>query len=172
MNSTIKKILYATDLSDNSAYAFRYAVNTALRYGAEIVILHVLESLSGTAESVIKTVLDEDQLDRILKEKVSESTDRIKKRLRIFTDKEFANCCECMEIDMSIKVMEGYPAEEILKQANELDCDIIVMGTHGKGWVSHAFLGSVAERVLRRVRKPIFIIPLPEGETDITFHGI
>jgi len=49
---------------------------------------------------------------------------------------------------------------------------VIIMGTHGKGIIRHTFLGSVAERVLRRVRKPVFIIPLPKGETDITFHDI
>jgi nucleotide-binding universal stress UspA family protein len=36
------------------------------------------------------------------------------------------------------------------------------MGTHGKGVLEHAFLGSVAEKVLRKARKPVFIIPLPE----------
>jgi len=37
------------------------------------------------------------------------------------------------------------------------------MGTHGKGWITYTFLGSVAERVLRRSRKPVFIIPLPKS---------
>ena len=38
----INKILYATDLSENSAYAFRYAINSAIAHDAQIVILHVL----------------------------------------------------------------------------------------------------------------------------------
>jgi nucleotide-binding universal stress UspA family protein len=59
-----------------------------------------------------------------------------------------------------------------MKKADELDCDAIIIGTHGKGIVSHTFLGSVAKRVLRRVRKPVIVIPLPTGETDITFHDI
>jgi nucleotide-binding universal stress UspA family protein len=46
------------------------------------------------------------------------------------------------------------------------------MGTHGKGAISHAFLGSVSEKVLRRIRKPVYIIPLPKGETDITLGKI
>ena len=70
----------------------------------------------------------------------------------------------------SIEVSEGFAAEEILKKADEFDCDVIVMGTHGKGLISHAFLGSISKRVLRRTTKPVFIIPLPEGESDITFH--
>jgi nucleotide-binding universal stress UspA family protein len=39
----IKRILYPTDLSKNSAYAFRYAVNSAKHYNADIYILHMLE---------------------------------------------------------------------------------------------------------------------------------
>jgi nucleotide-binding universal stress UspA family protein len=46
------------------------------------------------------------------------------------------------------------------------------MGTHGKGVLSQTFLGSVTKRVLRRTRKPVFIIPLPKGDIDITFHDI
>ena len=42
--------------------------------------------------------------------------------------------------------------------------------THGKGFLRHSYFGSTAKKVLRRVRKPVFIIPLPEGETDVTFY--
>ena len=69
----------------------------------------------------------------------------------------------------SIEICEGYPAEAILQKAEELDCDAIVMGTHSKGVLANTFLGSVAKRVLRRTRQPVFIIPLPRGKTDITF---
>jgi nucleotide-binding universal stress UspA family protein len=63
-----------------------------------------------------------------------------------------------------ILTCEGYPAEIILKKADELDCDVIVMGSHGKGIISQTFLGSVSKRVLRRTRKPVFIIPLPKED--------
>jgi nucleotide-binding universal stress UspA family protein len=59
------------------------------------------------------------------------------------------------------RVEEGYPAEVILRIADEENCDVIIMGTHGKGIITQTFLGSVAERVLRRTRKPVFVIPLP-----------
>jgi len=45
-----------------------------------------------------------------------------------------------------------------------------VLGNHGKGIIANTFLGSTSKRVLRRTRKPVFIIPLPKGELDITFH--
>jgi nucleotide-binding universal stress UspA family protein len=67
----------------------------------------------------------------------------------------------CINLISEIIVKEGHPAEEILNTADAKECDVIVLGTHGKGWLKHAFLGSVASSVLERTRKPVFIIPLP-----------
>mgnify|MGYP001813118963 CR=1 FL=1 len=172
MIPNINKILYATDLSDNSAYAFRYAINSALKHDAGIIILHVFELVSMTNRAVLDLYLDEDLRNRINSERVSDTIERIRKRLEIFCDKEFSGDTKLAGKVESIEVCEGFPAEEILKKANEFSCDAIVMGTHGKGLIRHAFLGSTAKRVLRRTRKPVFIIPLPKGESDITFHDL
>ena len=160
----IKRILYATDLSPNSAYAFRYAINSAKKHDAGIIILHVIEEMAP--------FFDKERLKMIAEKKTTEAMDRIKKRLKIFCDKELKEDPECANKIASIEVCQGYPPEEILRKADELDCDVIVMGTHGKGIIRHSFLGSAAQKVLRRVRKPVFIIPLPEEETDITFYDI
>ncbi len=158
----IKKILYATDLSPNSAYAFRYAVNSAKKHNADIVILHVVEERAPFFE--------EELLKKISEEKMAEATELIKKRLKTFCDRELKDDPQYTDKAVSIKVCKGYPPEEILRKADDLNCDVIVMGTHGKGIIRHSFLGSAAQKVLRRVRKPVFIIPLPEGEIDVTFH--
>jgi nucleotide-binding universal stress UspA family protein len=79
----IKKILYATDLSDNSAYALRYAINSALKHDAGIIILHVFELESATSRSVLNLYLDEDLRNKIFNERVSDTIDRIRKRLKI-----------------------------------------------------------------------------------------
>ena len=168
----INKILYATDLSDNSGFAFRYAIDSALKHDAGIIILHVFELMSKVNRSALDLYLDEELRNRIFSESVSDTIDRIRKRLKIFCDKEFSGDTENAARVKSIEVCEGFPAEEILKKADEFSCDAIVMGTHGKGLISHAFLGSTAKRILRRTRKPVFIIPLPKGETDITFHDL
>lgn len=168
----IQKILYATDLSANSAYAFRFAINSAKRHDAKIVILHVLEQLSPGARALGSTFLDEEKQKKILEENVTYTMDRIRKRLKIFCNRELKGDPDCAERVESIEICEGFPAEEILKKADDLNCDAIIMGTHGKGIIKHAFLGSTTKKVLQRVRKPVLIIPLPGGETDITFHDI
>ena len=158
----IKRILYTTDLSPNSAYAFRYAINSAKKHDAGIIILHVIEEMAPFFE--------EERLKAISEKKIAEAMDRIRKRLKIFCDRELKDDPECADRVVSIEICQGFPPEEILKKVDELNCDVIVMGTHGKGIIRHSFLGSAAGKVLRRVRKPVFIIPLPEGEIDATFH--
>jgi len=170
MISNIKKILYATDLSPNSAYVFRYAVNSAINHDADIIILHVLEPIPGVNTGILDLYLDEALRKKILEEKVSDTMERIKKRVKLFCEKELKDDPGGAGKVKSIEVCEGFAPEVILRKADELDCDAIVLGTHGKGMVANTFLGSTSKRVLRRTRKPVFIIPLPRGELDITFH--
>ena len=96
--------------------------------------------------------------------------ERIKKRVKLFCEKELKDDRGGADKVKSILVCEGFAPEVILRKADELDCDVIVLGTHGKGIIANTFLGSTSKRVLRRTRKPVFIIPLPKGELDITFH--
>jgi nucleotide-binding universal stress UspA family protein len=165
----IKKILYATDLSPNSAHAFRYAMKFSKDFNAKIIILHVVEPLSEDARVTLETFIDKKQRNEFTAQKLNHAAERVRNRLEALCDKEFKDVPACTESVASIEVCKGYPEEEILRKADALGCDAILMGTHEKG-VLHTFLGTVAKRVLRRARKPVFIIPLPKDETEITFH--
>jgi nucleotide-binding universal stress UspA family protein len=164
----IQKILYTTDLSPNSDYAFRYAINSARQHDANIIILHVLEELSDS----MLAMLSSDLVGTQRKKTSEEAMVQIKDQLKLFCEKELKNDPDCANRVESVEVLVGYPADVILREAEKLNCDMIVMGTHGKGIISQTFLGSVSKRVLRRARKPIFIIPLPKEETDRTGHNI
>ena len=165
----ISKILYATDLSPNAEYAFRFAINSAIKQDARIIILHVIESFSPIVYAQLGFLAGGEAFDTIFEKRVDDAMARIEKRLKTFSEKELADLPRAADRVQSIEICEGFPAEEILEKANEFDCDAIVMGTHSKGVLANTFLGSVAKRVLGRTRKPVFIIPLPKGETDITF---
>jgi len=162
----IKKILYTTDLSPNSAYAFRHAISSAEKHNADIIILHILELPHATILGLLEDCFDEEQYERILKNNIVETKNQIKNRLKVFCEKELKDDLEVINRVISIQVCQGYPADMILQKAEELDCDAIVMGSHGKGIIRHTFLGSTTLKVLRRARKPIFIIPLPKGEME------
>jgi nucleotide-binding universal stress UspA family protein len=158
----IKRILYATDLSRNSVYAFRYAVNSAENHDAQIHLLHVLERMPDSQENFLKAFLDAEKLGQIRATGRTEARTRIQKRLEAFCREELRNRPEGLKRVVAVEVVEGDPAGTILAKATELKADTVIMGTHGKGFLEHAFLGSVAEKVLQRIRIPVFIIPIPD----------
>ncbi|MCG6533748.1 MAG: universal stress protein [Syntrophales bacterium LBB04] len=160
----IKKILYATDLSQNSSsYVFSYAIDMARRHNASIVIMHAVEPVHHVsyAGSSVAAMMKNSQ-----KQEQEASLEEIKKRIESFckrTDKEIG--FSCSSLVSKILVPLGNPVEEILKAADEEGCDTIVLGSHRKGFLKEAFLGNVARSVLERTRKPAFVVPLPSENT-------
>ena len=168
MAQQIKKILYATDLSKNSAHAFDYALDFAEKNNAKIVLLHVFEDLSATTKTLIASYLTEKQVKKIFEDKKRDARERIEKRLKVLCQKKLRSEADVARLIDTIEVKEGFPAEGILQSAEAFDVDVIVMGTNSKGLIENTFLGSTAKRVLRRTHKPIYVIPLPRGNTDIS----
>lgn len=157
----IKKILYATDLSENARYAFGYAISIADHYDAKITIFHVLEELQTDKTSIVAHVIGEDRWKdlRLLNEhKVLEA---IKARLEKFCDELANQIPKCRLLTDEIIVKIGHPANEILTQANNAPYDMVIMGTHGVGMFMEVMMGSTARRVVRRCNKPVLTIRLP-----------
>jgi nucleotide-binding universal stress UspA family protein len=155
----IKKILYATDLTKNSIYAFYYAVDMAQRHGAEILILNVVESISERAYGSGTEKVQQDQY-KVSMEVIHQRLQRICKRV------EERDGLPCGALVGKIIVRTGDPAGEILKAVAEEGCDLLVLGRHGKGFLAQALLGSVSRSVSERAQKPLFLIPLPSEETS------
>ena len=158
----IKKILFATDLSKNSAYAFYYAIHMAKRDEAKIVILHAVEPIAPMVVNF------EDFKYQVAKDRWEETVKKFKERIQDISVKTDARTgLSSVDLVSNILIRLGNPVEEILKVADEEDCDVIVLGTHGKGFLEQTFLGSVSRSVLLRTRKPVFVVPLPSGNTNI-----
>ncbi|MGD2097630.1 MAG: universal stress protein [Desulfobacterales bacterium] len=81
----IQKILYATDLTPNSAHAFRYAVHYANQNDAAIVILHVFESMSTAVRAHLEFAFNMEQ-KKTFNDRIAYTLDRIKKRLIKFSN--------------------------------------------------------------------------------------
>jgi nucleotide-binding universal stress UspA family protein len=154
----IKKILFATDLSGNSAYAYYYAVHMAKRDEAKIVIFHAIEPLPSMM------ITFEDFVYKVAQDRIK----TVKEQLQKFSQKVDARMgTSSVEFVSNILVRMGDPVEEILKAVDEEGCDVIVLGTHGKGILEQTVLGSVSSSVLLRTRKPVFVVPLPSENTTI-----
>jgi len=166
----IKNILYATDLSQNSPFVFQYAADLAEKYDAHIYLLHVMEKTPFSQDYLLMdSSLRKALRAEIEKERVS-AVDRIKKRMEDFCIRQLKESAFLLK-RVSIQVIEGHPASDILGKVDELGPDLLVMGTHSKGFLTHAFLGSVAQKVLDRIKIPVFIIPIPE-KTDTSFRDV
>ncbi len=155
-----KTILYATDLTPNAAHAFRHAVGIARCHQARIFILHVLPEIEPAVLNYVSTVMGEDRLADMELAHKAEVQDEIRKRLHEFAKADLADRPEDVERIAGIEVHHGNPAGEILKAADRLNVDLIVLGNHGKGKLKYAFLGSVADKVLRKALRPVVVVPL------------
>ena len=158
----IKRILYATDLSENAKHAFTYAATIANKFDAKITILHVLEVFSQNAEMQLAEILGKDRWNEIQKNKKQEYIESIKKRLNNFCEEMYSSLKACPFLVDEIIVKKGIPVDEILKAVDSKNCDMVIMGKHGYGMLADALIGSNARRVVRRCKKPVMVIRLPK----------
>lgn len=155
-------ILVATDLTPNSVEAFKHAVMMARRNNAKLHLLHVVPDVDASVRTYVSTVMGQGSLDKFEKLHEDEAREEIRTRLEAFAKEELADHPEDLQRVESIRVVHGHPAAQILLVADRLDVDVLVMGSHGKGAIEYTFLGSVTERVLRKCRRPVFVIPLAD----------
>lgn len=159
----IKNILYATDLSKHALYALKYATIIANRFGAAITILHILEELSPSSLGMVSEIVGKERwadLKRRNEEKIIAS---IRSRIEDVCNEISQNSPECPFIVRRTVVKTGHAVDQIIHYAENKDCDLVIMGSHGHGIFSEAMLGSTSRRVLRRCRKPVLVIRLPES---------
>ena len=170
----IKKILYATDLSENARLAFAYAVSLADLYCAGLTLLHVLPEIPNLLDSHVIGYISSERWEEIKTANMQEARDTLigKSRGRQAVKEVLHQFCKdtgadkkCAEfVPDDIVVVRGNPVEQILKTAANKQCDLIVMGSHGYGALEDAMLGGTARRVLRRSKVPVLLVRLSEDD--------
>ena len=143
-----KKVLFCTDFSRNSDCAFDYAFGIAKRDEAVLYILNVTPAVPQMY--IADSYLSEEQLEKI----EADSQEYLKK---MFNDKYLNHIKDKTKVKVVTK--SGREDDEIIEFARKEKIDVLVIGTHGRTGIEHAFLGSVAEKVIRRSPIPVFVIP-------------
>jgi len=143
-----KKVLFCTDFSENSDCAFDYAFGIAKRDEGVLYILHVIPT--NPDHYNLERWLTKKELDRVT------ATLR-EDRERTYNERYLSQIKDKTKVKIVTK--SGREDVEILKFARKENIDIIVIGTHGRTGIEHLFLGSVAEKIIRRSPIPVFIIP-------------
>ena len=167
----VKKILYATDLSENARYAFAYAVSLANLYKASVTMVHVLPEVPALLDQSVIGYISEDRWNEIKSQQMDEAKEALigKRRDHLAIKEALHQFSEDVKQEQpgdgfttdDIIVQRGNPVEEIIKSAQEIKCDLIVMGTHGQSTLEDVMLGSTARRVIRRSKVPVLVVRLP-----------
>jgi len=147
----IKRILVPTDFSESARHALSYGISFAQEYKAELLLLHVVETMSvGYASDLFPVPMGEvfEEISRYARGELG----------------KLAAEARGKQIQVREIVIQGKPSADIVRVAREEAVDMIVLGTHGKGMLDQALFGSTTERVVRKAPCPVLTCRLSEHE--------
>jgi nucleotide-binding universal stress UspA family protein len=143
----MQHILLATDYSSCAQEALKQAVDLAKALKAKITLLNVFETFFPAPP--LPSAADPPGVYQWLENVKNEE----RRKLRVA-----AETAEREGVEVAVLFKEGNPSAEIVRCAQEIKADLIVLGTHGRKGLSHALIGSVAERVARHAPCPVLIV--------------
>lgn len=142
--SHFKRVLIATDGSENAEKAASYGMYLAKAACAEVHVLYVISTQHAVTTRTVKSWSE--GLEEYLKDKGRIAIGNVEK----------------MGEEAGVKVksvfLKGIPADKILEYAQENNIDLIVVGTHGLTGIKKFLIGSIAEKVVRHSRVPVMVI--------------
>lgn len=164
MFRNVERILYVSDLDQGSRPAFRAAVSLCGHYaGAQITYLHVIESLSATTRSLLSNMMEKEELENMLHKGVEALSIKIRERIEHFCEEELEEHEVLGLKNIEARIEEGIPWRKILEVGDEMNADVIVMGTRKHSALGQALIGSTATKTLTHSKRPVLIVPLREG---------
>jgi nucleotide-binding universal stress UspA family protein len=148
-----RKILVPTDFTGHSISAFHIAAALARDHGASLLVLHVREIPTPPFAQFGAAPIPETDAQRVFSD-----------RLEQFQLNDSKVATECVLVD-------GDPSEEIVRAAADRDCDLIVMGTHGRTGLGSLVMGSVALEVMRKAPCPVLTVKHPLAAAEESWPG-
>lgn len=139
------KILFATDFSEASEDGCKDAIFLAKQFDAKLFVVHVINELEFPLVGFFT--------DKYVESHIEEMTAASAKMMKEFCSrniKEFEN----YESD----ILVGIPHQKIIEKANSEEVSLIVVGTHGRTGLDHAFMGSNAEKIVRMASCPVLTV--------------
>jgi nucleotide-binding universal stress UspA family protein len=140
------KLLAAVDLSKASGYVIEAVLRVAMATDAEVHLLHVVIPLPSFAGPEFKPVMEPQEVaERYLDER-----DQLDELITQLGD-----------VGVAAKglVMQGDPVKTVLSEAERLDVELIVVGSHGHSPLFDALVGSVSSGILRYSPVPVLVVP-------------
>ena len=162
----IRRILYATDLSETARHAVGYACTLADRFQADVTMMHVIpdsvEEISAGAGMDLMDRLRDEQREAFNQDGVDGAEAALRRRVEETTATLRDRMPACPLSRAQVQVLIGDPVEAMVHAAADGKFDLVVMGTHGHGRLEGKLLGSVAAGVVQRCPIPVMVVRLPE----------
>lgn len=137
MMKKVNRILVAIDRSAMAEEALKRAIVIAKEKGAQLFVMHVIES-SFIASPFVPSI-DENEIEK-----------EIKKRVKKLTSEE--------DVEYVLFVESGSAASSVTLKVKNLNIDLLIIGTHGKDDISSNYFGSTVLKLIQRTRIPVLII--------------
>ncbi len=141
----ISRIVVPIDFSEYSKKAFRYAIDLAQTFDAEMILVYVVEPIIYPADFSFGQLA--------LPSMERELQDRGREQLDTLIKKEVPEGISARSV-----IRSGKPFVEIIQTANDEQADLIIIATHGHSGIEHALFGSTAEKVVRKSVCPVLSI--------------
>ena len=168
-NKHIKRILYATDLTESAPKVYQYVLYLAKQCNAEIVCLHVIDKYSqGTLMTFAMSYLTKEEKKEIVLRETNRSLEEMAHRNRqAFIRQQLGQdglYPEQLGLKIEDKVAFGNVEEQILNHSVNSNCDLIVMGAHEKPFFN--FTTTLSKRVMKRSKVPVTVVPTPNKRNE------
>ena len=140
----IRNIIVPTDFSKLSFTAFDYAKDIAVRWGAKIHLVYVLEK---QPPFLAMRSLDVNE-DQVMKSMEEQAQKQLEESVKYFGD---------VKVELTTVLRKGVDYEELVQYSKQINADLIVLATHGRTGFLHTLIGSVAEKVIRHAKCPVLV---------------
>jgi nucleotide-binding universal stress UspA family protein len=151
----LKKVLIALDYDQTALKVAEEGLLLSKTLGAEVVLLHVISDPVYYASTEYSPVMGFTDYSGLAPFQL-DTVEGLRKAAQHFLDKTKRHLGDPTILTV---VKEGDIADSIFEAAKETHADVIVLGSHSRKWLENIILGSVAEKVLKQTRIPLFIIP-------------
>jgi len=138
-----KVVVHPTDFSESSQAALSVARSLARDLGSRLVLLHV-----APLEVYVSGIIASEADVQVYRETIEETRKRLDG--------------PDLKYPVETRMTRGDASDEIVRQAEELECGLIVMGTHGRTGLGKLLMGNVAESVLPRAHCPVLVVKVPQ----------